>query len=73
MKTAFMRQLFSGVNFGGRLVGPRVNQRGPRPRALSTCTRTLEVCSALRPAAAAVHGRWVHSHWMQTPLRSLSF
>lgn len=31
MKTGFMRQLFSGVNFVGRLAGPGVNRRGPPP------------------------------------------
>lgn len=31
MKTAFMRQLFSGVNFVGRQAGPGENRRGPPP------------------------------------------
>lgn len=35
MKTAFMRQLVSSVNFVWRLAGPAVKRRGPGPRVSS--------------------------------------
>lgn len=64
MKTAFMRQLFSGVNFVGRLAGPGENRRGPLP----PCTVPL-LADRTQAGSSGRAGRAAHSPWTQTPPR----
>lgn len=73
MKTAFMRQLFSGVNFVGRLVGPGVNWRGPLPLYTFYLVHEPWECAPGSGSCSRTCMLGVFSLGCRHPLRSLFF